>query len=143
MKEIAEAYLRSAVGNTVVMVPAHFNESQRQATVDTGLIAFGLDRKATSSGERNLLFFDLGGGTFDAFLATIEEGIFEVKATAGDTHIGGQDFNNKMANPLAEEFKKKHKNDINGSPRALRQRPLVKKAKIALKNLIKYLKIFC
>lgn len=115
MKEIAEAYLGSKVKNAVVTVPAHFNDSQRQATRDAGLIAglnvmrvineptsaaiaYGLDRKHSSSGERNVLVFDLGGGTFDVSLVTIEEGIFEVKATAGDAHLGGEDLDNRMAN---------------------------------------------
>lgn len=138
MKEIAEAYLGSKVKNAVVTVPAHFNDSQRQATKDAGLIAglnvmrvineptsaaiaYGLDRKHSSSGERNVLVFDLGGGTFDVSLVTIEEGIFEVKATAGDAHLGGEDFDNRMANHLVEEFKRKHNKDISGSARALKR----------------------
>ncbi|GFP96745.1 heat shock cognate 70 kDa protein [Phtheirospermum japonicum] len=128
MREIAEAFLGSTVKNAVVTVPAYFNDSQRQATKDAGVIAglnvmriineptaaaiaYGLDKKATSAGEKNVLIFDLGGGTFDVSLLTIEEGIFEVKATAGDTHLGGEDF----------EFKRKHKKDITGNPRALRR----------------------
>merc|ERR1719238_2435487 len=108
MKETAEAYLGSEVKDAVVTVPAYFNDSQRQATKDAGVIAglnvlriineptaaaiaYGLDKK---EGERNVLIFDLGGGTFDVSLLTIEEGIFEVKATAGDTHLGGEDFDN-------------------------------------------------
>jgi len=110
MKEIAEAYLGKDVNNAVVTVPAYFNDSQRQATKDAGsiaglnvlriineptaaAIAYGLDKKGD---ERNVLIFDLGGGTFDVSLLTIEEGIFEVKATAGDTHLGGEDFDNRM-----------------------------------------------
>ena len=106
MKEIAEAYLGREVKNAVVTVPAYFNDSQRQATKDAGVIsglnvlriineptaaaiAYGLDKKGK---EKNVLIFDLGGGTFDVSLLTIEEGIFEVKATAGDTHLGGEDF---------------------------------------------------
>jgi hypothetical protein len=97
----------------VVTVPAYFNDSQRQATKDAGVIAwlnvlriineptavaiaYGLDKKATSVGEKNVLIFDLGGGTFDVSILTIEEGIFEVKATAGDTHLGGEDFDNRI-----------------------------------------------
>ncbi|VAH81632.1 unnamed protein product [Triticum turgidum subsp. durum] len=84
-------------------------------------IAYGLDKKASSSGEKNVLIFDLGGGTFDVSLLTIEEGIFEVKATAGDTHLGGEDFDNRMVNHFVQEFKRKHKKDISGNPRALRR----------------------
>ncbi|RWW83016.1 hypothetical protein BHE74_00008495 [Ensete ventricosum] len=84
-------------------------------------IAYGLDKKATSVGEKNVLIFDLGGGTFDVSLLTIEEGIFEVKATAGDTHLGGEDFDNRIVNHFVQEFKRKHKKDISGNPRALRR----------------------
>ncbi|KAK3431317.1 hypothetical protein EUGRSUZ_E03189 [Eucalyptus grandis] len=138
MREIAEAYLGSAVKNAVVTVPAAFNDSQRQATMDAGVvaglnvmriineptaaaIAYGLDKKATSVGEKIVLIFDLGGGTFSVSLLTIEEGIFEVKATAGDTHLGGEDFDNRMVNHFVQGFKRKHKKDISGNPRALRR----------------------
>ncbi|KAM7263748.1 hypothetical protein ACFE04_001431 [Oxalis oulophora] len=84
-------------------------------------IAYGLDKKATSVGEKNVLIFDLGGGTFDVSLLTIEEGIFEVKATAGDTHLGGEDFDNRLVNHFVQEFKRKNKKDITGNPRALRR----------------------
>lgn len=84
-------------------------------------IAYGLDKKATSFGEKNVLIFDLGGGTFDVSLLTIEEGIFEVKATAGDTHLGGEDFDNRMVNHFVQEFKRKNKKDISGNPRSLRR----------------------
>ena len=124
MKETAESYLGSHVANAVVTVPAYFNDSQRQATKDAGTIsglnvlriineptaaaiAYGLDKKTT--GERNVLIFDLGGGTFDVSLLTIEEGIFEVKATAGDTHLGGEDFDNRLVNHFVQEFKRKNK----------------------------------
>ncbi|KAM5554504.1 heat shock 70 kDa protein 4-like [Rosa sericea] len=120
MREIAEAYLGSTVKNAVVTVPAYFNDSQRQATKDAGVIAglnvmriineptaaaiaYGLDKKATSVGEKNVLIFDL------------------VKATAGDTHLGGEDFDNRMVNHFVQEFKRKHKKDISGNPRALRR----------------------
>uniref|UniRef100_A0A6N2LRM7 Uncharacterized protein n=1 Tax=Salix viminalis TaxID=40686 RepID=A0A6N2LRM7_SALVM len=136
MREIAEAYLGTTIKNAVVTVPAYFNDSQRQATKDAGVIAglnvmriineptaaaiaYGLDKKATSVGEKNVLIFDLGGGTFDVSLLTIEEGIFEVKATAGDTHLGGEDFDNRMVNHFVQEFKRKNKKDISGNPRAL------------------------
>ena len=84
-------------------------------------IAYGLDKKATSVGEKNVLIFDLGGGTYDVSLLTIEEGIFEVKATAGDTHLGGEDFDNRMVDHFVQEFKRKNKKDITGNPRALRR----------------------
>ncbi|CAM8976333.1 hypothetical protein QQ045_001870 [Rhodiola kirilowii] len=138
MREIAEAYLGQPVNNAVVTVPAYFNDSQRQATKDAGVIAglnvmriineptaaaiaYGLDKKASRKGEQNVLIFDLGGGTFDVSLLTIEEGIFEVKATAGDTHLGGEDFDNRLVNHFASEFKRKHKKDISGNARALRR----------------------
>ena len=124
MKETAEACLGKKVTHAVVTVPAYFNDSQRQATKDAGLIAgldvlriineptaaaiaYGLDKKV--EGERNVLIFDLGGGTFDVSLLTIEEGIFEVKATAGDTHLGGEDFDNRIVNYFVQEFKRKNK----------------------------------
>lgn len=138
MREIAEAFLGQAVKNAVVTVPAYFNDSQRQATKDAGLIAglnvlriineptaaaiaYGLDKKASSTREKNVLIFDLGGGTFDVSILTIEEGIFEVKATAGDTHLGGEDFDNRMVNHFVQEFKRKHRKDISGNARALRR----------------------
>jgi heat shock protein 1/8 len=136
MREIAEAYLGKAVTNAVVTVPAYFNDSQRQATKDAGTIAglnvlriineptaaaiaYGLDKKGT--GERNVLIFDLGGGTFDVSILTIEDGIFEVKSTAGDTHLGGEDFDNRMVNHFVQEFKRKHKKDLTSNKRALRR----------------------
>ncbi|KAJ9273634.1 hypothetical protein DTO212C5_268 [Paecilomyces variotii] len=126
MRETAESYLGGTVNNAVVTVPAYFNDSQRQATKDAGLIAglnvlriineptaaaiaYGLDKKA--EGERNVLIFDLGGGTFDVSLLTIEEGIFEVKSTAGDTHLGGEDFDNRLVNHF----------DLTTNARALRR----------------------
>ncbi|EAW07995.1 molecular chaperone Hsp70 [Aspergillus clavatus NRRL 1] len=136
MRETAEAYLGGTVNNAVITVPAYFNDSQRQATKDSGLIAglnvlriineptaaaiaYGLDKKV--EGERNVLIFDLGGGTFDVSLLTIEEGIFEVKATAGDTHLGGEDFDNRLVNHFVSEFKRKHKRDLTTNARALRR----------------------
>jgi L1 cell adhesion molecule like protein len=135
MKETAEAYLGKEVKNAVVTVPAYFNDSQRQATKDAGTIAglnvlriineptaaaiaYGLDKKG---GEQNILIFDLGGGTFDVSLLTIEEGIFEVKATAGDTHLGGEDFDIRLVDHFIAEFKKKHKKDMSGNERAKRR----------------------
>ncbi|KAF5102550.1 hypothetical protein D0Z03_000399 [Geotrichum reessii] len=136
MKETAEGYLGGTVSNAVITVPAYFNDSQRQATKDAGLIAglnvlriineptaaaiaYGLDKKA--EGERNVLIFDLGGGTFDVSLLTIEDGIFEVKATAGDTHLGGEDFDHRLVNHFVAEFKRKHKKDLSTNQRALRR----------------------
>jgi len=136
MRETAEAYLGGSIKNAVVTVPAYFNDSQRQATKDAGLIAglnvlriineptaaaiaYGLDKK--TQGEKNVLIFDLGGGTFDVSLLTIEEGIFEVKATAGDTHLGGEDFDNRLVNHFVQEFKRKHKKDLSSNARALRR----------------------
>ena len=135
MKEIAEAYIGKEVKNAVVTVPAYFNDGQRQATKDAasiaGLnclriineptaaaIAYGLDKKGE---EKNVLIFDLGGGTFDVSLLTIEEGIFEVKATAGDTHLGGEDFDNRMVDYFCQEFKRKFKKDLHENQRALRR----------------------
>merc|ERR1711917_170463 len=120
MKETAEAYLGKEVKDAVVTVPAYFNDSQRQATKDAGVIA-GLDKKKTGEKESNVLIFDLGGGTFDVSILSIEGGIFEVKATAGDTHLGGEDFDNRMVDHFVNEFKRKHKKDITGNKRALRR----------------------
>jgi len=136
MRETAEAFLGKTIKDAVVTVPAYFNDSQRQATKDAGTIAglnvlriineptaaaiaYGLDKKGT--GERNVLIFDLGGGTFDVSVLTIEDGIFEVKSTAGDTHLGGEDFDNRMVNHFVAEFKRKHKKDLSTNPRALRR----------------------
>jgi len=138
MKETAEAYLGSSVSDAVVTVPAYFNDSQRQATKDAGTIAglnvqriineptaaaiaYGLDKSSGDSAEKNVLIFDLGGGTFDVSLLTIEDGIFEVKATAGDTHLGGEDFDNRLVAHFQQEFKRKHKKDISDNKRALRR----------------------
>jgi L1 cell adhesion molecule like protein len=139
MRETAEAYLGGPAKDAVITVPAYFNDSQRQATKDAGLIAglnvlrvineptaaaiaYGLDKKSErGTGEKNVLIFDLGGGTFDVSLLTIEEGIFEVKATAGDTHLGGEDFDNRLVNHFVNEFKRKHKKDLTVNARALRR----------------------
>ncbi|MCL4142377.1 UNVERIFIED_CONTAM: hypothetical protein GTU68_008635 [Idotea baltica] len=136
MKETAEAYLGKPVKDAVITVPAYFNDSQRQATKDAGTIsglnilriineptaaaiAYGLDKKV--GGERNVLIFDLGGGTFDVSILTIEDGIFEVKSTAGDTHLGGEDFDNRMVNFFVQEFKRKYKKDLSVNKRSLRR----------------------
>jgi heat shock protein 1/8 len=137
MKQTAEAYLGTECKNSVITVPAYFNDSQRQATKDAGTIAgmnvlriineptaaaiaYGLN-KAKGKGEKTVLIFDLGGGTFDVSLLSIDEGVFEVKATAGDTHLGGEDFDERMMQHVVAEFKKKHKKDITKSDRALRR----------------------
>merc|ERR1711939_293697 len=137
MRETAESYLGGTVNNAVVTVPAYFNDSQRQATKDAGLIAglnvlriineptaaaiaYGLDKKTT--GERNVLIFDLGGGTFDVSLLTIEEGIFEGKSTAGDTRLGGEDFDNRLVDFCLQDFKRKNRGkDMSGNQRAIRR----------------------
>jgi heat shock protein 1/8 len=149
MKTIAEAYLGSDVRDAVVTVPAYFNDAQRQATKDAGVIAglnvlriineptaaaiaYGLDKKGS---EQNILIFDLGGGTFDVSLLTIEEGIFEVKATAGDTHLGGSDFDNLITQHFVSEIKKKHKVDVSENPKALRKlRTAAERAKRSLSS---------
>ena len=135
MKQIAEAYLGKEVKNAVITVPAYFNDSQRQATKDAGTIAglnvmriineptaaaiaYGLDQKG---GEKNILIFDLGGGTFDVSLLSIEDGIFEVKATAGDTHLGGEDFDNRLVEFFTQEFNRKYHKNLTTSQRALRR----------------------
>nr|XP_007136815.1 hypothetical protein PHAVU_009G076700g [Phaseolus vulgaris]ESW08809.1 hypothetical protein PHAVU_009G076700g [Phaseolus vulgaris] len=151
MRETAEAYLESGVKNVVVTVPAYFNDSQRQATKDAGTIAglnvmriineptaaalaYGLDKRAKCVvGERNIFIFDLGGGTFDVSLLTIKGDVFKVKATAGDTHLGGEDMDNRMVKYFVEEFKRKNKVDINGNRRALRRlRTACERAKIII-----------
>jgi len=149
MKETAEDFLGETVKNAVVTVPAYFNDAQRQATKDAGTIAglnvlriineptaaaisYGLDHKK-GSGETHVLIFDLGGGTFDVSLLSIDDGVFEVKATAGDTHLGGEDFDNRLVEHFINEFKTKHKKDIRGSERALRRlRSACERAKITL-----------
>ena len=138
MKETAEAYLGQTVTDAVVTVPAYFNDSQRQATKDAGVIAglnvlriineptaaaiaYGLEKKGKGGQEKNVLIFDLGGGTFDVSILSIEDGIFEVKATAGDTHLGGEDFDNRMVDHFVKEFQRKHKKDLTANKRALRR----------------------
>ncbi|KAH1002766.1 hypothetical protein HUJ04_008822 [Dendroctonus ponderosae] len=136
MKETAEAYLGCHVSKAVVTVPAYFNDSQRQATKDAGTIAgldvqriineptaaavaYGLDKK--SQNDRYVLIFDFGGGTFDVSILQISAGIFEVQATAGDTHLGGEDIDNRLVHYFKEEYKKKFKSDLSGNKRALRR----------------------
>lgn len=147
MKEIAEAYLGKKVTHAVVTVPAYFNDAQRQATKDAGTIAgltvmriineptaaaiaYGLDKK---EGEKNILVFDLGGGTFDVSLLTIDNGVFEVVSTNGDTHLGGEDFDNRVMEHFIKLFKKKTGKDIRKDNRAVQKlRREVEKAKRTL-----------
>jgi len=134
MKEIAETYLGEKVTDAVITVPAYFNDSQRQATKDAGKIAglnvlriineptasalaYGLDKKVNK--ETNILIFDLGGGTFDVSLLTLDDGIFEVKATNGNNFLGGEDFDKRLVDYFANEFKKKYKKDIFEDKRAM------------------------
>lgn len=136
MKAVAETYLGGTVKDAVVTVPAYFNDAQRQATRDAGVIAglnilriineptaaalaFGMNK--SGGGEKNVLIFDLGGGTFDVSLMTIEDTVFEVKATAGDTHLGGEDFDNRIVDHFVAEFRRKHSKDIMTSERAKRR----------------------
>ena len=136
MKQIAESYLGETVKDAVITVPAYFNDSQRQATKDAGAIAglnvlriineptaaaiaYGLDKM--TDGEKNVLIFDCGGGTHDLSILTLDGGVFEVRATAGDTHLGGEDFDNAIVDYCVSEFKRKHKQDISDNARALRR----------------------
>lgn len=148
MKDTAESYLGNKVTKAVITVPAYFNDSQRQATKDAGTIAglevlriineptaaaiaYGLDKK--SKEETNILIFDLGGGTFDVSVLSIDDGIFEVKSTAGDTHLGGEDFDTNMVEFCCEDFKRKHKKNIKDNPRALKRlRTVCERAKRSL-----------
>ena len=151
MKETAEAYLGETVKDAVITVPAYFNDSQRQATKDAGMIAglnvkriineptaaalaYGLDKNL--QGEKNVLIFDLGGGTFDVSVLTIDEGsLFEVRSTAGDTHLGGEDFDNRLVDHFVAEFKRKFKKDLYGNSRALRRlRTACERAKRSLSS---------
>jgi len=149
MKSTAEAYLGEKVTDAVITVPAYFDNSQRQATKDAGSIAelnvlriineptaaalcYGLDSKEKNT---QVLIFDLGGGTFDVTVLSIADGIFEVKATGGDTHLGGEDFDNLVVDHFVKEFNMKHKKDVSANPRALRRlRSACEKAKRALSN---------
>ncbi|CAL8125432.1 unnamed protein product [Prunus armeniaca] len=138
MRDIAEAYLGSTVKNAVITVPAYCNNSQREATKNAGFsaglkvvriineptaaaISYGIEKKAGWYGKRIVMIFDLGGGTLDVSLLAIGDGVFEVKATAGDTHLGGVDFDNRMVSYCVKKFKRKHKLDISGNSKALRR----------------------
>jgi heat shock protein 5 len=150
MKEVAEAFLSKEVKNAVVTVPAYFNDAQRQATKDAGTIAglnvmriineptaaaiaYGLDKKAK---EKNILVYDLGGGTFDVSILTIDEGVFEVLATNGDTHLGGEDFDQRIMEHFLKAIKSKTGNDISKNKRALAKlRREIEKAKRSLSSV--------
>ncbi|KAI0946194.1 hypothetical protein AcV7_010231 [Taiwanofungus camphoratus] len=149
MKETAEAYLGKTVTHAVVTVPAYFNDAQRQATKDAGTIAglqvlriineptaaaiaYGLDKKG---GESQIIVYDLGGGTFDVSLLSIDDGVFEVLATAGDTHLGGEDFDNRVMEYLTKQYKKKTGTDVSGNLRAMgKLKREVEKAKRTLSS---------
>ncbi|XP_076065707.1 heat shock protein 70 cognate 3 [Oratosquilla oratoria] len=149
MKETAETYLGKSITHAVVTVPAYFNDAQRQATKDAGVIAglnvmriineptaaaiaYGIDKK---DGEKNILVFDLGGGTFDVSLLTIDSGVFEVVATNGDTHLGGEDFDQRVMDHFIKLYKKKKGKDIRKDNRAVQKlRREVEKAKRALSS---------
>ena len=149
MKETAEAYLGRPVSHAVVTVPAYFNDAQRQATKDAGtiaglqvlriineptaaVIAYGLDKKG---GESQIIVYDLGGGTFDVSLLSIDDGVFEVLATAGDTHLGGEDFDNRVIDYLVKQYKKKTGTDVTPNLRAMgKLKREVEKAKRTLSS---------
>ena len=150
MKETAESFLGEKVTKAVITCPAYFSDAQRQATKDAGMIAgldvlriineptaaaiaYGLDN--VKNGEQTVLIFDLGGGTFDVSLLSIDDGVFEVKATAGDTHLGGEDFDSRIVQHFVTEFKRKHKKDLLSNPRSLRRlRTACEKAKRTLSS---------
>ena len=162
MSDTAASFLGADVKPAVVTVPAYYHDSQRQATTDAGAIAglevlriineptaaaiaYGLDKKTSGAakGERNVLIFDLGGGTFDVSLLAIDDGIFEVKATAGDTHLGGEDFDNRLVNHFVTEFKRKNKKDISDNPRAVRRlRTACERAKRTLSSAAQTVSFF-
>ena len=149
MKETAESYIGTTCNNAVVTVPAYFNDSQRHATKDASIISamnilriindltaaaitYGLDKVIS---ERNVLIFGLGGGTFDVSLQTIVDGIFEVKATAGNARLGGEHFDNRLINHFVQTFKLKYKKDLSSNPRTLRRlRTASKRAKRTLSS---------
>ena len=147
MKEIAETFLGRTIVNAVVTVPAYFNDAQRQSTKDAGqiaglnvlrilneptaaAIAYGLDKK---EGEKKILVFDLGGGTFDVSILTIDDGLFEVVSTSGDSHLGGADFDQRVMDYLIKLIQKKHKKDISKDKRAIQK--LKKEVEIAKRRL--------
>merc|ERR1719155_34277 len=148
MKEVAEGFLGKTIGSAVVTVPAYFNDAQRQATKDAGTIAglnvariineptaaaiaYGLDKK----GEKNILVFDLGGGTFDVSILTIDNGVFEVISTNGDTHLGGEDFDQRIMEYFIKLIKRKHSKDVSNDKKAVQKlRREAERAKRSLSN---------
>ena len=150
MKKIAETYLGTEVKDAVITVPAYFNDAQRQATKDAGriaglnvhrilneptaaAIAFGIDKKS----EKNILVYDLGGGTFDVSVLTIDNGVFEVLATAGDTHLGGEDFDQNVMSYFVKKFDAEHKTDLRADKKAIAKlRKEVEKAKRTLSSQV-------
>ncbi|KAJ3669451.1 hypothetical protein LUZ60_011401 [Juncus effusus] len=150
MKEIAEMYLDCAVKKAVVTVPAYFNDAQRRATKDAGTIAgldvirimdeptaaaiaYAFDKTTGNADEQNVLIFDLGGGTFDVSIISVKNGVFKVLAITGDTHLGGEDFDNRLLNYFIQEIKNQYGKDISGHPKALRRlRSACERAKIML-----------
>lgn len=154
MKETAEAYLGKKVTHAVVTGPAYFNDAQRQATKDAGVIAglnilrivneptaaaiaYGLDKKKNNRGadETHIIVYDLGGGTFDVSLLSVDDGVFEVLATAGDTHLGGEDFDNRVMDYMVKQYKKKTGTDVANDPRAMgKLKREVEKAKRTLSS---------
>ena len=149
MKETPEAYIGQKVTHAVVTVPAYFNDAQRQATKDAGVIAgrqvlriineptaatiaYGLDKKG---GESQIIVYDLGGGTFDVSLLSIEDGVFEVLATAGETHLGREDFDNRLIDYFVKSYKKKTGTDVSSNLRAMgKLKREVEKAKRTLSS---------
>merc|ERR1711966_191169 len=145
---MGEAYLGKDIKNAVVTVPAYFNDAQRQATKDAGTIsglnvariineptaaaiAYGLDKK----GEKNILVFDLGGGTFDVSILTIDNGVFEVVSTNGDTHLGGEDFDQRIMEYFIKLIKRKYQKDVTGDVKAMAKlRREAERAKRSLSN---------
>lgn len=138
LKQVAESYVGEDVEDVVITVPAYFTDAQRQATKDAGkiaglnvlriineptaaAIAYGLDNVKSSAGEKHVLVFDCGGGTHDISLLSIEDGVFEVKATSGDSHLGGEDIDRNVVEYCIQEFKKKHRKDLKGQVRAVRR----------------------
>ncbi|KAJ3705753.1 hypothetical protein LUZ61_009458 [Rhynchospora tenuis] len=138
MKEVAEAFIDCTVNMAVITVPAYFNDSQRQATKNAGVIAglnvigimdeptaaaiaYGFDKIPEETGEKNVLIFDLGGGIFDVSLISIGHGNFVVKATSGDTHLGGEDFDNRLVDHCVKQFKTKYNKELVGNAKSLRR----------------------
>ncbi len=152
MKEIAESFLGKSVRDAVITVPAYFNDAQRQATKDAGAIAglnviriineptaaaiaYGLDKVKNEDGEKNILIFDMGGGTFDLSVLTLADGVFEVRSTAGNTHLGGEDFDNLIVKYCLEDIQRRHRRDVSTNQKVIRRlRAAAERAKRALSS---------